>query len=98
MVPIRRVTAILILALAVATMLFVFYKLLSAQPTTAFNFDGSMRGDKGVVAIEPDPRVRWEHFEVGNFALCKRDSCIRLPVGSVLSVPFIVRDSLFDTD
>lgn len=89
MVPSRRVRQV-VLALAVAMMVTV--------GAEAFNFDGSIPGDKAVPAIEPDPRVRWESFPADGLYICNGDTCATLPPGSVLWVPFVVSDSTWDAD
>lgn len=58
-----------------------------------FNFDGSMPGDHAVPAVSPDPRVRWTEYPVDGLSLCRTDSCIVLPGGSVLWIPTAIRDT-----
>ena len=65
-----------------------------------FRFDGSMRGDHGVIAQHPDPRVVWQPYPVGgmlltNPAVLDSTGCpvqITIPEGSVLVVPYVVFD------
>jgi len=83
----RRFIVALVAALAVAT---VSYR---QRPARAFNFDGFIHGDSAIVAVNPDPRVRWTAYLVGGFGLTSLDTTITLPLGSWLWVPTAVRDS-----
>lgn len=91
MVHARRRVRQVALALAVAMTVTVGVPL-------AFNFDGSIPGDKAVPAIEPDPRVRWESFPADGLSICNGDTCVTLPPGATLWVPFAVTDSTWDAD
>ena len=85
----RRLWIALVVVLAIAASAPVVYM---ATP----NFDGSMPGNKAVVASQPDPRVRWVAYPVGGFGLCNADTCLIIPPGSVLAVPYAVTDSTWE--
>jgi hypothetical protein len=71
----------------------------------SFRFDGSMPGNRAVIAPVADPRWDWQSYPVGGLFLCRRmnpaDStqvtCVPIPEGSFLVVRFEVKPDSVQT-